>query len=117
MGEYVKRTLTLDLDRVADAILERAEVSDEEVERARRGRNLVRSILGMEGGKDLTAADVVELEDEDFTAAHQITEGGSASAALQAAAEQIDPDAFTSLRSRLMRLRPEPDPDVAREFI
>lgn len=115
----MRRKLMLPLGAVAAALLDKPEISEEEFQVASEGRDLIRSILEMEGGQDLTVESILAITDEAFGAAHDIIsanqDGGSA--ALRAAAEQIDPDTFSSVVARLSGLAAEPDASVAGEFI
>lgn len=115
----MRRKLMLPLGAVADAVLKRPEVSEEEFRVAREGRDLIRSIIEMDGGQDLSVASIVQITDEAFRAAGNIISANEdgANAALRVAAEQIDPDTFSSVVDRLLGLSGEPDPSIAGEFI
>lgn len=115
----MRRKLTLPLGAVADAALERPDISEKDFRVAREGRDLIRSILELDGGPALDTASLVAITDEAFTAARDILSANQdgANAALRVAAEQIDPDTFTSIVGRLLDLSVEPDASIAGEFI
>lgn len=115
-----RRRLTLSLPKVAKRAARRPSVTDEDLERAGAGADLIKAVLG-EGGPELSASNLIEIPEEAFSAAHSILEHAEGNtgeeAALRAASEQIDPDAFTDLARHLLRLPAEPDAAIAREFI
>lgn len=115
----MRRKLMLPLGAVAVSLSDRPAISDEELRVAREGRDLIRSMLDLEGGHELTAAGIARLDDKTFRAAHSIVEGGDENAALRLAAEEIDQDSFHRLSSRLASIPAAPDPSeaLAAEFI
>ena len=113
-----RRKLRLPLDRVIGELLAMPGATGQELRAARGGRDLIRSLLHLEGGHDLTIADILDTPQEVFDAAYEIVNGGRGAAAMRMATEEIDGDVFGALSAHLLERTPaEPDPSVAPEFV
>lgn len=115
----VTRKLTLDLGAVAAAVLAAPDVSAEDLERARKGKELIEAILGESKAPEFDMKAIRDISDETFSAAYGILGGGGESAVLRMASEQISDEAFEGLIARfeLLPARPDSSAELAREFI
>lgn len=112
-----KRCLTLDLSDLR-ARLEQAPDIPQDEGLALRACILIESVV-QSGAfmRELDAAYLSRVTDEEFAAAHAIIEGGEGHASYRLIAEQVDEDAFAQYVGAFADLRSVPDSSVAEEYI